>query len=87
MTAELFTGSVVQVTLGGRVDRRPTLEHLLAVSEHVIAHEIDADGLLTAYLKPGAGDIAFVNALSASGMYPLETYYYEAPSFGGPRAD
>lgn len=86
MTADQFKGHVVRVTLGGPVEQRKVLDRLLADNEHVVGHAISEEGRLIAYLEPGYGELAFVQALAASGMYPLETYYQDVPDFGGHRA-
>lgn len=86
MSAEQFKGHVVRVTLGGPAKQRSVLDRLLAEDEHVMGHDIDDEGNLIAYLTPGYGELAFVAAVAAAGMYPLETYYQDVPDFGGPRA-
>lgn len=86
MSAELYEGHVVHVTLAGTASGRVVLSRLLEDSAHVTAFDIDEDGRLTAFLVPGEGELAFVRAMLAAGMYPLETMYHETPGIGGPRA-
>lgn len=83
MTAELFKGDVMRVTLGGQTRNREVLSQLLESSEGVSAHDIDDSGVLTVYVTPGAGEIDVVRALVASGMYALETLHIDEHNQGG----
>lgn len=87
MSAELFTGDVLQITLRGRSQNRVVLEQLLGEAEGVSGYAIDESGVLTAWIAPGHGELDVVRALLAAGMYPLETLDADATIFGGgPRA-
>lgn len=86
MSAELFNGDVLKVTLRGRSDGRELLERLLGEAEGVAGHAIDEDGNLTAWIEPGIGELEVVRALLAAGMYPLETLSVDSNNQGGPRA-
>lgn len=86
MSAEQFKGHVARVMLGGPAEKRQVVDRLLTESDHVVGHAIDDDGRLVAYLTPGEGELAFVAAITAAGMYPLETYYQDEPDFGGQSA-
>lgn len=82
MTAELFEGNVLRVTLSGRAGNLPVLEQLLGEAPGVSGYTIDASNTLTAYLTP-RGELEVVRAIIASGMYPLETLDPETTVFGG----
>ncbi|MDZ4168316.1 MAG: hypothetical protein U1E26_01490 [Coriobacteriia bacterium] len=86
MCAEQFNGHVVRARLAGGQGSFSMLGLLLDDSDDVIAHDINDRGYLTAFLAPTSGEAAFVRALEASGVYPLEIAYDEDPGFGGPRA-
>lgn len=86
MCAEFFDGHVVHAKLAGGPESLSMLSRLLDASEGVTAYEIDDRGHLTAFVLPGLGEDAFVRALEASGVYPLETTFGPGPGLGGPRA-
>lgn len=86
MTATRFNGHVVRATLGGPAEQRAVVDRLLSASPYVHGHAIDEDGRVIAYVDPGLGEIDFVAAVSAAGMYPLETYYQDMTDTGGYRA-
>ena len=84
MTAELDKGAVVRLTLGGSIQNRTVLEHLLRESESVKGFAIDEQGVLTAFVEPGHGELDLVRALAAAGMFPQETFAPRAGIERGP---
>lgn len=86
MTAELSDTRFVRFTLEGRPENRAVLDRLLTESPAVIAHDITAEGVLTAFVEPAEGEFDVVRALLTSGMYPREAFEAAPPELGGPRA-
>ncbi len=74
------------MTLGGRTQNREVLGMLLSEAAGIDAFHIDDNGVLTAYVSPGHGELDIVRALVAAGMYPLETLDVDQTFSGGSRA-